>query len=64
MSLARKNLREIFDLRLRLQPCAVRRAVPRLTVAQLALRICRTWPRPCWPPGTRARARISPRSSN
>lgn len=36
MSLARKKLREIFDLRLRLEPYAVRRAVPRLTVAQLA----------------------------
>lgn len=30
-----QELREIFDLRLRLEPYAVRRAVPRLTVAQL-----------------------------
>ena len=31
-----QELREIFDLRLRLEPYAVRRAVPRLTAAQLA----------------------------
>ena len=56
-----QELREIFELRLRLEPYAVRQAVPRLSAASWrAVGLAQS----CSPPVARAPARISPRSSS